>query len=226
MILEKKDYIKLGVLLFIILLIVILLLFFNKNEENLKLFKQYDYVYSSNTSYSENDYISNLPQINISGAAIEKINKEILDNYYDIATMEGSSYSYNFSVYNNLLILFIQTSYFDDSQYGNINYKSYFVNVETGNVLSQNDALKNLGLTQTDVDNKINEKFRLFYDNDSLRNGMTFEEYKKMLILDDVYTLSVENNVVYVYKIINYTHDIEDSDKFGNIYQIKIKDLK
>lgn len=226
MILEKKDYIKLGFLLFIILLIVILLLFFNKNEENLKLFKQYDYVYSSSTSYSENDYISNLPQINISGEAIEKINKEILDNYYDIATMEGSSYSYNFSVYNNLLILFIQTSYFDDSQYGNINYESYFVNVETGNVLSQNDTLKNLGLTQMDVDNKINEKFRLFYDNDSLKNEMTFEEYKKMLILDDVYTLSVEDNVVYVYKKINYTHDIEDSDNFGNIYQIKIKNLK
>ena len=54
---------------------------------------------------------------------------------------------------------------------------------------------------------------------------MTFEEYKKMLILDDVYTLSVEDNVVYVYKKINYTHDIEDSDNFGNIYQIKIKNL-
>ena len=55
---------------------------------------------------------------------------------------------------------------------------------------------------------------------------MTFEEYKKILILDDVYTLSVEDNVVYVYKKINYTHDIEDSDNFGNIYQIKIKNLK
>ena len=43
---------------------------------------------------------------------------------------------------------------------------------------------------------------------------------------DEYYTLSVEDNVVYVYKKINYTHDIEDSDNFGNIYQIKIKNLK
>ena len=88
------------------------------------------------------------------------------------------------------------------------------------------DVIKILGLTKNEIDNKITEKYREFYNNDSLRNGMTFEEYKKMLILDDVYTLSVEDNVVYVYKKINYTHDIEDSDNFGNIYQIKIKNLK
>ena len=88
------------------------------------------------------------------------------------------------------------------------------------------DLIKILGLTKNEIDNKISEKYREFYNNDSLRNGMTFEEYKKMLILDDVYTLSVEDNFVYVYKKINYTHDIEDSDNFGNIYQIKIKNLK
>ena len=54
MILDKKDYIKLGILLLLILLIIIILLFFNKKEENLKLFKQYDYVYSSSTNYSDN----------------------------------------------------------------------------------------------------------------------------------------------------------------------------
>ena len=35
MILDKKDYIKLGILLLLILLIIIILLFFNKKEENL-----------------------------------------------------------------------------------------------------------------------------------------------------------------------------------------------
>ena len=34
MILDKKDYIKLGILLLLILLIIIILLFFNKKEEN------------------------------------------------------------------------------------------------------------------------------------------------------------------------------------------------
>lgn len=226
MILEKKDYIKLSVLLFIILLIIIILLFFNKNDENLKLFKQYDYVYSSSTSYSNNEFISELPQVNVNSKSVNDINNEILDNYYDIATMENSSYSYRYSVYNNILYLLIETNIYDDSQYGNINYKSYYVNVDTGNVLSLDDVINILGLTKNDIENKISEKYRQFYNNDSLRNGMTFEEYKKMLILDDVYTLSVEDNIVYVYKKINYTHDIEDSDKFGNIYQIKIKDLK
>ena len=103
MILEKKDYIKLSVLLFIILLIIIILLFFNKNDENLKLFKQYDYVYSSSTSYSNNEFISELPQVNVNSKSVNDINNEILDNYYDIATMENSSYSYRYSVYNNIL---------------------------------------------------------------------------------------------------------------------------
>ncbi len=226
MILDKKDYIKLGILLLLILLIIIILLFFNKKEENLKLFKQYDYVYSSSTNYSDNEFISELPQININSKSANEANKEILDNYYDIATMENSSYSYRYSVYNNILYMLIETNIYDDSQYGNINYKSYYVNIENGNVLSLDDVIKILGLTKNEIDNKISEKYREFYNNDSLRNGMTFEEYKKMLILDDVYTLSVEDNVVYVYKKINYTHDIEDSDNFGNIYQIKIKNLK
>ena len=65
MILDKKDYVKLGILLLLISLIIIILLFFNKKEENLKLFKQYDYVYSSSTNYSDNEFISELPQINI-----------------------------------------------------------------------------------------------------------------------------------------------------------------
>lgn len=223
---EKKDYIKIGILSLLILFIIIILLFFNKNEENLKLFKQYDYVYSSSTSYSENEFISELPQVNVNSKSVSDVNNEILDNYYDIATMENSSYSYRYSVYNNILYLLIETNIYDDSQYGNINYRSYYVNVDTGNVLSLDDVINILGLTKNDIENKISEKYREFYNNDSLRNGMTFEEYKKMLILDDVYTLSVEDNVVYVYKKINYTHDIEDSDKFGNIYQIKIKDLK
>lgn len=226
MILDKKDYIKLGILLLLILLLIIILLFFNKKEENLKLFKQYDYVYSSSTNYSDNEFISELPQININSISANEANKEILDNYYDIATMENSSYSYRYSVYNNILFMLIETNIYDDSQYGNINYKSYYVNIENGNVLSLDDVIKILGLTKNEIDNKISEKYREFYNNDSLRNGMTFEEYKKMLILDDVYTLSVEDNVVYVYKKINYTHDIEDSDNFGNIYQIKIINLK
>ena len=226
MTLDKKDYVKLGLLLLLILFIIIILLFFNKNEKNLKLFKQYDYIYSSSTDYSESEFISELPQINVNSKSVNDVNNEILNNYYDIATMENSSYSYRYSVYNNILYLLIETNIYDDSQYGNINYKGYYVNIENGNVLSLDDIINNLGLTKNDIDNKISEKYREFYNSDSLRNGMTFEEYKKMLILDDVYTLSVEDNVVYAYKKINYTHDIEDSDKFGNIYQIKIKDLK
>ena len=105
MILDKKDYIKLGILLLLILLIIIILLFFNKKEENLKLFKQYDYVYSSSTNYSDNEFISELPQININSISANEANKEILDNYYDIATMENSSYSYRYSVYNNILYI-------------------------------------------------------------------------------------------------------------------------
>ena len=115
MILNKKDYIKLGILLLLILLIIIILLFFNKKEENLKLFKQYDYVYSSSTNYSDNEFISELPQININSKSANEANKEILDNYYDIVTMENSSYSYRYSVYNNILYMLIETNIYDDS---------------------------------------------------------------------------------------------------------------
>lgn len=210
----------------VIIIILILSLIFSGNKENNKMFKQYDYVYSSETSYSNNDLISELPQININNKDINDLNNNILDIYYDIATRDYASYSYIYGVYNDLLILFVTTNVYDDSQFGNINYYGYYVDVVNGNILSLDEVLSKLDLSKSDIDKVIDDRYKLFYNSDSLRNEYSFEEYKKQINVDDNYTLSIDNNILYLYKKVNYTHDIEESDVFGDIYQFKVKDLK
>lgn len=223
---SKKDIFKMVLFGLVIIIILILSLIFSGNKENNKMFKQYDYVYSSETSYSNNDLISELPQININNKDINDLNNNILDIYYDIATRDYASYSYIYGVYNDLLILFVTTNVYDDSQFGNINYYGYYVDVVNGNILSLDEVLSKLDLSKSDIDKVIDDRFKLFYNSDSLRNEYSFEEYKKQINVDDNYTLSIDNNILYLYKKVNYTHDIEESDVFGDIYQFKVKDLK
>lgn len=223
---SKKDIFKMVLFGLVIIIILILSLIFSGNKENNKMFKQYDYVYSSETSYSNNDLISELPQININNKDINDLNNNILDIYYDIATRDYASYSYIYGVYNDLLILFVTTNVYDDSQFGNINYYGYYVDVVNGNILSLDEVLSKLDLSKSDIDKVIDDRYKLFYNSDSLRNEYSFEEYKKQINVDDNYTLSIDNNILYLYKKVNYTHDIEESDVFGDIYQFKVKDLK
>ena len=223
---SKKDIFKIVLFGLVIIIILILSLIFSGNKENNKMFKQYDYVYSSETSYSNNDLISELPQININNKDINDLNNNILDIYYDIATRDYASYSYIYGVYNDLLILFVTTNVYDDSQFGNINYYGYYVDVVNGNILSLDEVLSKLDLSKSDIDKVIDDRYKLFYNSDSLRNEYSFEEYKKQINVDDNYTLSIDNNILYLYKKVNYTHDIEESDVFGDIYQFKVKDLK
>lgn len=223
---SRKDIFKISLFGFAIILVVILSLIFSNNNENNKMFKQYDYVYKISTSYSESELISDLPQININNSEINDLNNKILDNYYDIATRDYASYSYTYGLYNDLLILFITTNIYDDSQFGNINYYGYYIDVVNGKVLSIDEVLSKLNLNNSDIDKVINDRYKLFYDNDSLNKEYSFDEYIKQINVDDNYTLSIENNILYLYKKVNYTHDIEESDKFGDIYQFKVKELK
>lgn len=224
---DKKSLIKYFIIFGILVLILIGSVFFRRDNKNKsKLYKQYDFVYEITTDYYRDNIISNLPQINIVNDSISNLNKEIMNVYYNLVALDGSSYRYSYFIYDNILSLLIITNSFDDSEFGNIKYYSYNIDMNSFKVLSNNDLLDEIGISYDLVSDMIDNKVQNFYNIDSLKNEMTFNNYKTYILSDYDYRFAIIDNTLYMYHLINYTHDIVHDGDAGNIYEFKIANLK
>ncbi len=148
---------------------------------------------------------SEVPIINIEGENIDKLNKDIeefVDKYY---SDETSLISYTYDVSDKVLSLVVKVAYFDKVYYPD--FRTYNINLSDLSILSDEDLLNKFNLTEDDVSNKIEEKFRYFY-NDALNKGYYSGEcdYDCFLFfrgdkayLDDIHYY-IKNNKLYVYK--------------------------
>ena len=151
---------------------------------------------------------SEVPIINIEGENIDKLNKDIeefVDKYYSDAT---SLISYTYDVSDKILSLVVKVAYFDKVYYPD--FRTYNINLSDLSVLSDEDLLNKFNLTEEDVSNKIEEKFKYFY-NDALNKDYYGGEcdYNCFLYfrgdkdyLDDIHYY-IKDNKLYVYKTFN-----------------------
>lgn len=222
---DRKKFLKIiGFFVGILLVIILFVVFDLSGETNNKLFKQFDYVYDNKTTYVS-DYISGIPQINVLSDEVNDLNSKIMSNYYDVVTRDYSGYSYKYCVINNLISLVIETNIYDDSEYGSISYYGYYVDLDTGKVLSGNEFLDRIGVSFDSVNSALNNRYMEFYSNDSLRLSMGFDDYYSMIDSDSDIVYFVQDNNLYLYKVINYTHDIIENDSYGNIYEFHVLKL-
>lgn len=222
---DKKKFFKfIGFFVGIALVIILFVVFDLSGESNNKLFKQFDYVYDNKTTYVS-DYISGIPRINVLSDEVDDVNSKIMSNYYDVVTRNYSGYSYKYCVINNLLSLVIETNIYDDSEYGSIRYYGYYVDLDTGKVLSGDDFLDRIGVSFDSVNSALNKRYMEFYSNDSLRWSMGFDDYYSLIDSDSDIVYFVRDNNLYLYKVINYTHDIIENDGYGNIYKFYVLKL-
>lgn len=223
---SKKEIIKYSLYFLICIFIILLCVIFGRDNKNIKLYKQFDYIYDNDLGYSKDKSVSNLPVINLSSDAVLNANKEITKKYYEVVLDETGEFYYSYCIYNDILSLLITTNRYDESEYGNISYNSYNIRLSDGYVYNNDELLSLLNLTQSDVSSSIDEKVNEFYKIDSLRNSMPFSEYRNKVLGDDDFVYAIKENVLYAYKVINYTQDIVHEYNGGNIYEYKIKDLK
>lgn len=223
---SKKEIIKYSLYFLICIFIILLCIIFGRDNKNIKLYKQFDYVYDNDLGYSKDKSVSNLPVINLSSDAVLNANKEITKKYYEVVLDETGEFYYSYCIYNDILSLLITTNRYDESEYGNISYNSYNIRLSDGYVYNNDELLSLLNLTQSDVSSSIDDKVNEFYKIDSLRNSMPFSEYRNKVLGDDDFVYAIKENVLYAYKVINYTQDIVHEYNGGNIYEYKIKDLK
>lgn len=223
---NKKQIVKYGVYFLICILVIILCLIFGGGNNNNKLYKQFDYVYDKDLGYSKIDSISNLPVINLSSDAVLNVNKEITKKYYEVVLDETGEFYYSYQIFGDILSLLITTNRYDESEYGNICYSSYNIRLSDGYVYNSEELLSLLNLNQEDVLSKIDERVNEYYKIDSLKNSMSFSEYKNKVLGDGDFVYAIKDISLYAYMVINYTQDIVHEYNGGNIYEYKIKDLK
>lgn len=223
---SKKDIIKYCLYFLVFTIIIVFCLIFGRKSDNLKLYKQFDYVFGKDVGYTKEGIVSDLPNINILSDEVNLINKEIANNYYNVVLNDLVSYYYSYSLYNDILSLFIVSNVYDESEYGNITYYSYNIRLSDGHVLNDGEFLARLSIDENVVLNKVDEKIKSFYDIDSLNKSLSIDEYKRRLISDNIFVYTIRDDVLYAYKVINYTQDIVHEYTDGNIYEYKIMDLK
>ena len=223
---SKNEVIKYAVYFLVCIFIIVLCLLFGGGNKNIKLYKQFDYVYDKDLGYSKGVSVSNLPVVNLSSDAVLDVNKEITNKYYEIVLDETGEFYYSYQIYDDFLSLLITTNRYDESEYGNISYNSYNIRLSDGYVYNNGEVLSLLNLNQEDVLKKIDERINEYYKIDSLSNTMSFSEYKNKVLGDNDFVYAIKDDTLYAYKVINYTQDIVHDYNGGNIYEFKIRNLK
>lgn len=215
--LKKFSMIILGLIIFAI----IVLLFSNNTKNNaltkIKENKRKDLIYTIKQKAIDGRK-SEIPHINIKDTKIDNINKEIEEFTADCYKNPADIISYQYDISDKILSLVVKTAHFDKIYYPD--FRTYNINLSDLSILTEDDLLKLYNLTTTDVEDKIETRFRYFY-NDMLNNDYYSGEcdYECFLYfrgdkgyLDDIHYY-IKNNKLYIYKAFNI-YSIYDEEKY------------
>ncbi|MBQ7104413.1 MAG: hypothetical protein IJN90_01005 [Bacilli bacterium] len=224
---EEKKSLKVLIVILVICLLITLILFFinNKNKKVDKALAGNEYILERETEYSKDESKGKLPLINLKGKEIEEINEEIINNYFDIVNSEYDTYQYEYYIYEDILSLFITITKFDDSEYGNINYYSYNININSNELLTNDELIKYLKLDKNDITETIDTRLKDYYLKDSLNKDISLEQYKERISYkyENVSFVLKENNL-YGYVSLTTTQDLTSYP--GNINEFNLYKIK
>jgi len=183
---EKKhksynSYKKILIIFFVLVLFVFVILglvhYFDTDTidyQNLLENQDFDIVYSSsNTIVKEEDRV---PVININHPNVSEINAEIMEIYQEYLTKFTDEFEYDFDVSGHVLSLLIRSKqrYVDASNY-DIHYQTYNLDLETLEVLSDQDLFEMFDIKEDDLRYFITYKFLNYY-NDLVDEGYFTED--------------------------------------------------
>ena len=222
---EKNNKKTLIIVLVVFVVLTIILLVLNNNTSHEKALTNYEYIIEKETSYSDDESKGNLPVINLKGKDIEKINDEIMKNYYDIGYLDEYHYQYEYSVFEDILSLRIDITNIDGTEYGTTNIYTYNINVKDGKLLSDQEVLDHFEITGNIIDKKVEERFKDFYQQDELKDTTDYNDYFVSLGYDKTKNkLFIRDNTLYVRMTFKGLTKSLLTYK-GNIYEVKIQEL-
>lgn len=223
---KNKKLIRTLIILIVVFSIVTIgLNVFNKKNENKKALANHDYIIEKDTEYSSNELKGKLPVINLKGEEIDKINNEIVKKYYSVAYTKDDIYTYEYTIYENILSLFIKITYVDDTEYGTIEHYAYNINLDNNKPLTNSELVKELGLNESNINDEIDSRIKKYYAIDSLNKELSLEQYKeKINYSDETNKYMIKENVLYCYMSIRTTQSLVSYQ--GNLNRIELANLK
>lgn len=227
-----KEYIRenkkvLLVIIGVIIILSIISIYIN-NQKNKKVYMSDDYVFTKE-SYEYNEYIfSELPYINIKGDEIQKINNELLNQYYEINELQEKMMKYDYYISDNILSLIVKVYYIEAPDVSP-SLSVYNVDMDSLEVLYNNELLTLFNISNNEVIDFIRSDINDYYNyeirNDYISNDCNFDCYlsRANSLPLDKYELYVKDNILYAYKDLKLDRDFYyDIDSGFNLFHFKI----
>lgn len=220
---EKNNKKTLIIVLVVFVILTVVLLVLKNNASHEKALTNYEYIIEKETNYSDDESKGNLPVVNLKGKDIEKINEEIMKNYYDVGYLDEYYYQYEYSVYEDILSLKIDITDIDGTEYGTSTIYVYNINTKDGTLLNNQDLLDHFEITGNIIDKKVEEKFKDFYQQDELKDTTDYNDYLVSLGYDKTKNkLFIRDNTLYVrITFKGLTQSLLNHKE--NIYEVKIQ---
>lgn len=208
---RRKRYKKKDLMLFLvlsvcsILLIIIYFAYSSGDPYNkVKIDKQLEIIYPV---YEKDKFI--VPAININDENIGIINQNIVNKANTYLAKKGSSISYNYSISGEIISLAIQYIELDEFNRPVVSFDTYNINVLKKHVLSDEEILSKLSVTEAEITNILSAKFKYFYKDEVDKKILDGEcDYECFLFMR-----GIENE--------NYTEDRKLYLNEGNLYVLK-----
>lgn len=169
MLIEKVFNNKIIIILVSVFLIVTLIVYGiikanNRNYNNLKIDKT-KYIVYTKESNEASYYVQDIPYINIKGKSIEIINNDI-NTYLDNFKKDNIDIYYEYNINGKILSLILIVKDHSKIESATLTYfRSYNINIDTLELLSNKVVLNYFNLTEQDVSVKIENDLKEYYSN-------------------------------------------------------------
>lgn len=216
---DKRIYIIIGLIIVLVFSMVYYYTSGNNSFSKYKIEKSKKIIYPV---YNKNEIV--VPNINVKGKTIKKINNKIIDKANEYISIDNRKINYSYDINGKILSLAIEYSdYNEENRSPKIKYDVYNINLETKKSLSKKEMLDIYGVKESQIKELVASKFGEYYQtilekeymNESKCDyecflyfrGIVFEQYLKD------YHLYIKNGDLYVIRPFNI-FSYYDEDKY------------
>ena len=167
-----------------------------------------------------------IPYFKVSNTLYDSINKDILENSPLRVCYQNGYMSYDISLNDNILSLIVYISYETENELANIEYKTYNINTDTNQIVTNRELLNKYNLTINQVNTKVLTELNKYYnyekENELVEENITFSDYLNILeyktvTLDNLSLFIDKKNDLYIYKDFSLSEGMKRLDYFPNL---------
>ena len=167
-----------------------------------------------------------IPYFKVSNTLYDSINKDILENSLLRVCYQNGYMSYDIALNDNILSLIVYISYETENELANIEYKTYNINTDTNQIITNQELLNKYNLTINQVNTKVLTELNKYYnyekENDLVEQNITFSDYLNILeyktvTLDNLSLFIDKKNDLYIYKDFSLSEGMKRLDYFPNL---------